>query len=138
MREAVVMLIEKDGLVLGVSRRYDCTKFGLIGGKKDDNETLKEAAIRETFEECNITVHDCEYFYDRISLKDNPSGEDFICYCYYASSWSGEPKSLEEGLVKWLTTKELSSGDSAAFADYNRKTFDVFKQKYPKVKLKGE
>jgi 8-oxo-dGTP diphosphatase len=135
MREAAVMVIvNKEGKVLGVSRRYDKTKFGLPGGKLDPEETSEEAAIRETFEETNVMVHTCTYLYKREEAPDKPDGEWFYTYCYLALSWSGEATTLEEGEVKWLTVAELTDPNSA-FPEFNTNTFNKLKDKHPRLFL---
>ena len=83
MRQAAVMLIIKDGRILGISRRYDKTKFGLIGGKCDDGETTIQAALREVLEETRIVVKKCTYIYSRKEPPDQ-NGEWFECDCFYA------------------------------------------------------
>jgi hypothetical protein len=40
MITAQVVLINPDGLVLGVSRKHDHTDFGLIGGKMDPEDII--------------------------------------------------------------------------------------------------
>lgn len=137
MKQAGVMLIIKEGLILGISRRHDKTKFGLPGGKVEENETPAQAAIRETHEETGIEVFDCVEIYKRVELGDGPDGVDFYSYCFYASDWEGEPKNSEEGDVQWLTAEEVTS-TKAAFGDYNRKTLAIFKTMFPNVYLKGE
>lgn len=137
MRKAAVMLIVRDGLILAVSRRYDKSKFGLAGGKVDENETTKACAVRETEEETGVIVDECDSIFVRDEPRERPEGEDFQAYCYYATKWHGEPRTIEEGEVKWLTVEEVCS-TKAAFGDYNRKTLNVFKQMFPNVYLKGE
>ena len=134
MREAAVMLVIKDGRILAVSRRYDKTKFGLPGGKAEQNESAEAAAIRECFEETGVKVSKCAFVFHRTELRDRPEGEDFYCYCYYALDWSGEPHNSEEGEVAWLTEEELI-GDKGAFGDYNRRTLISFRTLYPEVLL---
>jgi 8-oxo-dGTP diphosphatase len=124
------MLIIKDGKILAISRRHNKTKFGLPGGKKEENETPQEAAIRETFEETGVKVKYCKHFFTRTEPKECPTGEDFLCYCFYAWEWEGEPHNSEEGEVAWLTEEELT-GDKGAFADYNRRTLITFRTLYP-------
>jgi len=135
MKQAGVMLIIKDGLILGITRRNDKTKYGLPGGKVEPGETPKEAAIRETFEETSIRVKDCELIYDRVELGNGPKGFDLHSFCYYATSWEGEPQKSEEGEVAWLTAQELTS-TKAAFASYNNQNISYFKTKYPDIFLK--
>lgn len=137
MRQAVVALIIKDGLILSISRRHDKTIFGLVGGKVDDNEILQQALVREAREEAGITILDCVPIYKRVELGDGANQVDFESHCYYARSWIGEPTSSEEGEVKWLTAYEVCC-TNAAFGDYNRKTLDIFKKMFPHVYLIGE
>jgi 8-oxo-dGTP diphosphatase len=134
MRNAAVMLVVKDGLILSVSRRYDKTKFGLPGGKVEPDETPEQAAIRETLEETGVKVTKCEFIFLRDEPRDRPEGEDFHAYCYYATEWEGAPHDSEEGVVSWLWEYELLH-DKGAFADYNRRTLEVFKAKFPNVTI---
>jgi 8-oxo-dGTP pyrophosphatase MutT (NUDIX family) len=136
MREAGVMLLIKDGLILGITRRHDKTIFGLPGGKKDPEDlTTKETAIRETREETSVIVKDCVLVYERVELGDGPNGVDYYSRCYYATDWEGDPKNSEEGEVKWLTVEEITS-TRAAFGEYNQKTIGIFKQMFPGIELK--
>lgn len=66
IKQAVVALIIKDGLILSISRRSDSSKYGLIGGKVDPGESLEEALIREIKEESNIDIFDYTFLYSRI------------------------------------------------------------------------
>ena len=140
MKEAGVMLVIKDGLVLGITRRTDRTKYGFPGGKLDPSsgdKDVMDAAIRETLEETGLVVNSCVKIYQRVELGDGPTGVDFHSTCFYATDWSGEPRDSEEGSVAWLTTEEVTIS-KAAFGDYNRKSLDVFKTMFPQVQLKGE
>lgn len=137
MKQAAVALIIKDGLILGISRRHDKSKFGLIGGKVDPKETLEQALVREVKEETSITVKGCVLIYERVELGDGPDGVDYYSCCFYATDWEGTPKSCEEGEVKWITAEEVTN-TKAAFGDYNRKTLDKFKVMFPDVFIKGE
>jgi ADP-ribose pyrophosphatase YjhB (NUDIX family) len=139
MRDAGVMLIIKDGLILGISHRDDKTIFGLPGGKFDEaagDQTPMDAAIRETREETSVDVKKCIQLYKRVEPARNPGGEAFECYCYYAQEWEGAPQNSEEGEVAWLTYEELAT-TKAAFPSYNIQTLKVFRQLFPEVQLKG-
>ncbi len=140
MKEAGVMLIVKDGLILSISRRDNKTIFGLPGGKFDlaeNDRDTKDTAIRETREETGVIVKDCTFIYERMEPRHAPHGVDFFSRCYYATEWEGEPHNSEEGEVAWLTEEEITS-TKAAFPDYNRKTLTVFKAMFPDVYIKGE
>jgi 8-oxo-dGTP pyrophosphatase MutT (NUDIX family) len=141
MREAGVMLVvNPEGLILGITRRNDRTKYGLPGGKLDPtagDKNAMDAAIRETLEETGIVVTSCLEIYKRVELGDGVNAEDFYSTCFYAAHWEGLPRDSEEGSVKWLTPEEVTCS-KAAFGAYNRKTLDIFKTMFPNVKLEGE
>jgi 8-oxo-dGTP pyrophosphatase MutT (NUDIX family) len=129
MRTAGTMLIRnKEGLYLGVSRKNDKNSFGICGGKSEPGETPEHAAIRETWEETSVQVSRCVQIYERIvsSREGDTLGEPFSAYCFYALDWLGEPKSMEEGKVQWVTEEELTHPNSA-FPDYNTEMFRIFK-----------
>jgi 8-oxo-dGTP diphosphatase len=133
MREAAVMLIIKDGLILSISRRDDATKFGLPGGKLEPGESSERAAIRETFEETKVVVVKCSEIFQRKEIGTN--GEVFYTYCYFAEEWYGTPENSEEGVIAWLTDNDLTV-TRGAFTDYNRATLDAFKVSYPHIIVK--
>ena len=135
IREAAVMLIIKDGLILSVSRRHDATKFGLPGGKLDPGETPEEAAKRETFEETGIKVNSCVEIYKRVEPPTTPDGIEFFTYCFVAIEWEGTPADSEEGIVKWFKSDDLT-GSTGAFAEYNANTLEKFKEMFPKWEIK--
>lgn len=136
IREASVMLIvNKDGLILGVSRRDDPSKFGLPGGKLELHETPMEAGIRETVEETGIKVNSCVEIYKRVEPAGSPNGFPFYTYCFYATNWEGEPSDSEEGVVKWLKSEDLT-GATGAFAAYNLNTLEKFREMFPEVTIK--
>jgi 8-oxo-dGTP pyrophosphatase MutT (NUDIX family) len=136
MRNAAVMLIVRDGLILGISRRHDKTKFGLPGGKVEENDrSTAAAAQRETLEETGVHVLLAEHIFTRVEPRERPEGEDFHTYCYFAMAWEGEPRNSEEGEIKWLTEAELTSPEIGAFADYNRRTLEAFKKLFPNIPL---
>lgn len=137
MKQAIVALIIKDGLILSISRRHDKNIFGLIGGKVDAGETLEQALIREAREEANIIIKKACFIYERVELGDGHNRVDFYSSAYYAVDWEGEPQDSEEGTVKWLTAEELTS-TKAAFGDYNRNMFNIFKIQFPEINLIGE
>lgn len=136
MREAGVMLLIKDGLILSISRRNDKTKFGLPGGKFDPERepipdtNTEDAAIAETREETGVKVYDCIHIFRRDEEPGHPGGEAFHVDCYFATLWDGVPHDSEEGTVAWLTEEELT-GEMGAFADYNRRTLAAFREKFP-------
>ena len=135
MRDAAVMLLIKDGLILGVSRKDDSTKWGLPGGKKEFNETPEQAAIRETLEETGLKILSCHFIFNRIEPSTTDDGIPFNTHCFYADSWEGEIRNSEEGQVKWLKPSVLSSHTSGAFPEYNLITLMKFKKAYPKIIL---
>lgn len=142
MKQAGVMLIVNQGMILGITRRHDKTIFGLPGGKfspdpPDNDRDTRDTAIRETREETSLIVKDCSLVYERVELGDGSNGVDFYSRCYYATSYEGTPTNSEEGDVKWLTPEEITS-TKAAFADYNRKMLNIFKTMFPNVYLQGE
>jgi mutator protein MutT len=133
MRSAAVMIIINDGLILGMPRRNDKSKFGLPGGKVEPGETAIDAAKRETFEETGLKVTECSFIFKRVELRHNPDGEDFETYCFYANSWSGNLVSSDEGEPSWITSNDLANG---SFPEYNMKTLEIFKTLYPDNHLK--
>ncbi len=117
MREPAVtaLLINDDGLYLGVSRKYDHTKFGLVGGKIDTTDPSPELAlIREVREECGLDVYDIQLVFETV-WKDRHQRT-------YTAKWKGCIHTDEPHIVKWLTKQELIDGP---FGEYNKLLFET-------------
>lgn len=134
MKQASVVVIIKDGLILSVSRRANRNTFGLIGGKIDLGETPREAAFREVKEETGLSILECEEFFQHEETPELVGGEPFFTYCFLATLWEGTPVASSEGELAWLTVEELT-GSKSAFPEYNRLAIDELKKKYPLVYL---
>jgi 8-oxo-dGTP pyrophosphatase MutT (NUDIX family) len=99
-----VVLLNPEGLVLGVSRKTDHNDFGLVGGSLEDYDKTPElGAIRETKEETGLDISNLKLVY----LKASSDGR--VGYTYIAE-WSGDIAYDEPHVVKWTTFSELIKG----------------------------
>lgn len=57
--------------------------WGFPGGKLDENETSKEAVIRETYEETHIDISNSPLHYVRTVYLTSPDSPDCIFHIYY-------------------------------------------------------
>lgn len=110
MITAQVVLINPQGLILGVSRKNDHNDFGLPGGKMDpeDNGDPMATAIRECKEETGLDVSDLQ-----LVFAIHKSGN--MGYTYLAK-YSGEINHNEPHVVKWVPFQVLING---SFGRYN-------------------
>ncbi len=105
-----VVLINEEGLILGVSRKDNHKDFGLPGGKMDpeDNGDPMVTAIRECKEETGLDVYDLQ-----LVFAIHKSGN--MGYTYLAK-YSGEINHNEPHVVKWVPMQVLING---SFGRYN-------------------
>lgn len=110
MITAQVVLINEEGLILGVSRKDNHNDFGLAGGKMDpeDNGDPMLTAIRECKEETGLDISDLQ-----LVFAIHKSGN--MGYTYLAK-YSGEIKHNEPHVVKWVPMQVLING---SFGRYN-------------------
>ena len=104
----VAAIIKKDNRILATKRGYGefINMLEFPGGKIEENESKKDALIREIKEELDCPIKptefalDVEYQYPTFYLKMS---------CFWAVIESGTPKLLEHNDAKWLSKSELYS-----------------------------
>jgi len=110
MITAQVVLINEEGLILGVSRKDNHSDFGLPGGKmelEDDNDPTT-TAIRECKEETGLDISQLQLIF-----AIHKSGN--MGYTYLAK-YTGEINHNEPHVVKWVPMQVLING---SFGRYN-------------------
>ena len=110
MITAQVVLINEEGLVLGVSRKDNHNSMGLPGGKmedEDDNDPTT-TAIRECKEETGLDI-------SQLQLVFATHKHGYMSYTYLAK-YSGEINHNEPHVVKWVPMQVLING---SFGKYN-------------------
>lgn len=109
MKESVqVVLLNNKGEVLAVSRKNDHTDFGIIGGKVDNNETIEQAAIRETKEETGLDIYNLKLIF--AMHKDGYMGYTYLC------DYNGNIHTDEPHIVKWTSFETVING---SFGEWN-------------------
>lgn len=108
---AQVVVINKEGLILSVSRKTNHNDFGLPGGKAEDedNGDPMVTAYRETLEETGIKT-----FNYRLVLAIHKDG--YMSYTYLAD-YEGEINHNEPHVVAWMPLERLVKG---SFGKYNK------------------
>lgn len=108
---AQVVLINQDGLFLGVSRKDNHYDFGFASGKMEpiDGNDPTNTAIREAYEETGLDVYNL-----RLIFAMHKDG--YMNYTYLAN-YKGEINHNEPHVVKWLHFIELTKG---SFGYYNK------------------
>lgn len=133
LKSVNVVLFNKEGEVLAVSRKTNHNDFGLVGGKVDpEDESEEAAAIRETREETGLTIFNLRpifaKFYDgRVSTT-------------FLADYSGEINYTEPHIVKWTHFGTLIVG---SFGDYNEEVsrvldhMEIYYKYFSDDKIKG-
>lgn len=111
MITAQVVLINNEGLVLGVSRKTNHNDFGLPGGKMDpeDEGDPTNTAIRECKEETGLDISNL-----KLVFAIHKGGN--MGYTYIAK-YNGEINHNEPHVVKWVEFQTLVRG---SFGRYNQ------------------
>lgn len=108
---ACVVLINPDGLVLGVSRKDNHNDFGLVGGRMDpeDLDNPMNTAIRECKEETGLDITDL-----KLVFAIHKGGNMGFTYL---AKYDGEINHNEPHVVKWVEFQTLVRG---SFGRYNQ------------------
>jgi 8-oxo-dGTP pyrophosphatase MutT (NUDIX family) len=114
IKDAVgLFMVGNQGKILGVSRKNNPDDMGFPGGKREDDETLEEALIREVEEETKIIVVEPRLFYKVFDGEYN--FHVFIAKIDYIPGDLLFEDQNETGVVKWVTFDELKNGTFGSF-----------------------
>lgn len=104
-------LIEKDKILLGLKKTgFGKGKIVGIGGKVNPNESLKECAIREIYEEIGVVVthlKQCGYINFYFPYVQNPEEWNLKVLLFKVSTWENNPKESEEIKPQWFYKKNI-------------------------------
>jgi 8-oxo-dGTP diphosphatase len=93
----VALIIERDGKTLLIQRGQNCSFPGTycnIGGHVDGNETIREAAAREAWEEVGIKVRPEDMQFMHVIHRYDARGE-IITFFFKTTKFEGEPFNKE-------------------------------------------
>jgi ADP-ribose pyrophosphatase YjhB (NUDIX family) len=126
----VIIQLLKDDKILLIKRAKtgifeNC--FSLIGGHLDGNETAKQGAIREAYEEIDIIIEEQDLqfagvihekgtkentlaFLKKYNLPFKIDNLEFVCFNFVATKWQGVPINKEPDkheYIEWFALDNL-------------------------------
>ena len=109
--ETVLIIYQPPKILLGMKKtKFGKGKYNGFGGGIKENETLEEAAIRETIEEAGIKVKNVEKM-GEILFKFQTDEQDHDVHFFKATEYEGELKETDEMTPKWFHVDEIPYGE---------------------------
>jgi ADP-ribose pyrophosphatase YjhB (NUDIX family) len=103
-------LIKENKILLAMKKRgFGAGKWNGVGGKIEENETIKEAAAREMREEINVSTHP-DHLKNVGNIKfyfKNKPDWDMHVHIFFTKTWEGEPRESEEMRPQWYKHTEI-------------------------------
>jgi 8-oxo-dGTP diphosphatase/2-hydroxy-dATP diphosphatase len=100
--------LKKDGkILLGMKKRgFGAGRWNGFGGKLKENETIEQAAKRETQEECGIEITELEKM-GILDFEFQGSPGILEVNIFTIQKYSGEPTETEEMKPQWFSFPEI-------------------------------
>lgn len=110
-----MFLLKEEQILLAMKKRgFGAGKLNGVGGKPDSGEDIKDAAVRETFEEIDVKVpkesltHKAilNFFFPDVPTEKNWNQQVLV----YVVNWDesmGEPKETEEMKPEWFEKNKV-------------------------------
>lgn len=108
----VCVLIRKNGkglFILRANTGWKDNEYAVPSGHVEKDETFKQAAVRETFEEVGLTIRPEDLVY-KTTVHRQSVDSTRIDVWFEALSWTGEPKNMEpdkHSKIEWIDLDEL-------------------------------
>lgn len=106
------LLIRDDEILLAMKKRgFGEGRWNGVGGKLEPNESIEEAAIRETTEEINVVPNSLEKVGDiKFYFKNKPDWNQHV-HIFVIKKWSGEPEETDEMKPQWYKHTDIPFDD---------------------------
>ena len=107
----VLVLFRKDTTVLLIKREntgFGDNLYGLVGGKVED-ETFRQAAVRETFEEIGVKIKEEDLELVHV-LHRKGTENTLVSLIFQVKKWAGQPFNKEphkHSEIKWFSFNDL-------------------------------
>ena len=82
-------------------------RYTPVGGKIEDGESPRAAAIREVKEEAGLQLEDVRYC--GLLVDSSPTDYNWVCFIYRASVDYFAPPSCTEGTLAWVPIESLAT-----------------------------
>ena len=105
---ATLVYIQNNGqtLMLHKAKGYQEGKWNGLGGKFDAGESPEDCMKREVLEESGLRVETAT-LKGFITFPDFDSQDDWYCFVYTVTKFSGELKASDEGHLQWVDDSEI-------------------------------
>ncbi len=107
---ALLILKRCDSILLlkrSAQASFGAGNFCLVGGKAEEGESMKQAIIREAYEEIGITITPEQLTFAHVFHRKSETGQ-LVATCFVCTEWSGE-----------VINKEPSKHDFFAWTNIN-------------------
>lgn len=101
-------LVTDDSICVAMKKRgFGEGNWNGYGGKLEEGETIKNAAVREIQEESGVEV--AENALEKVAQVEFffTDGKHLEVHTFFVRSWNGEPKETEEMRPKWFMFSEI-------------------------------
>ena len=106
---AVVVILESSGYWLMLKRNYPPNQglYTPVGGKIENGESPRAAAIREVQVEAGVQIEDPHYC--GLLVDSSPTDYNWMCFVYRASVDYFAPPDCNEGELAWVPIESLAT-----------------------------
>ncbi|NTW15099.1 MAG: 8-oxo-dGTP diphosphatase [Candidatus Moranbacteria bacterium] len=107
----LTMIVRDGKMLLGMKKRgFGVGKWNGFGGKVEEGESIREAAIREVFEESGLTVEELEEAGTAEFSFEDGTGSRTV-HVFRCASYSGDPVETDEMRPEWFDLDRLPISD---------------------------